>query len=105
MSGAKDVLNRMRQAAGSARPISTAEDSVAPLEERVVEDVIAPIPVTLPIKRKRFSLDLDAAQHLFLKRLAVESGVDAAQLLRGALRLLEADPALRDAVVLEAQEQ
>lgn len=104
MSGAKDVLNRMRQAAGSAKPISTAEESAAPLEE-MVEEIIAPTPVALPVKRKRFSLDLEAPQHLFLKRLAVESGVDAAQLLRGALRLLEADPALRDAVVLEAQEQ
>jgi hypothetical protein len=54
-----------------------------------------------PRKVTRYTLDLEAEQHMFLRLLAIQEGVEASKICRALLYLLEADPSLRERVLDE----
>jgi hypothetical protein len=51
-----------------------------------------------PRKVTRFTLDLEAPTHFFLRMWSLQEGVESARVLRTLLWLLEADPSLADRV-------
>lgn len=53
--------------------------------------------------KKRLTLDLDAAEHLALKRLALEGGVSMADLLRSALGEITENDRLRARILKRAK--
>ena len=60
-------------------------------------------PPARPEKPVRFTLDLDQAQHTFLKTWAAHRGVGGAQVLRALLQELEDDPDLAIRIRARAQ--
>lgn len=81
-----DILTRMRQVTAAARESALSRSEVGGPGSRA---------------RVRFTLDLSAEQHKFLRRFALEAETDASQVLRVLLRLLEEDPGLADRVRAE----
>ena len=53
--------------------------------------------------KKRLTLDLDATEHLALKRLALEGGVSMADLLRSALGEMTENDRLRTRILIRAR--
>lgn len=79
---AKDILERMRTvAAGPAAPAEATRP--------------APFPkVSGGERRIRYTIDLDRRLHRVLKLYALDAGVNASEVIRALLGLLEQDPAL-----------
>lgn len=53
------------------------------------------IDLNSPAKIVRFTLDLDTAQHSFLKLFSIENGTKSSVVMRTLLYHLETDPALQ----------
>ena len=51
-----------------------------------------------PRKVTRYTLDLEASQHLFLRLYSIQNGVEASRVCRTLLFLLEADESLQQRV-------
>ena len=49
-------------------------------------------------RRIRYTIDLDGRLHRVLKLYALDAGVNASEVIRALLRLLEQDPALAERV-------
>ncbi len=75
---ASDVLERMRRTATKQPAGGNGAGRARPGAEAKV----------------RYTLDLDRTQHHFLKRFALDAGVDASQVMRTLLQLLEDQPTL-----------
>lgn len=73
-----EVLERMRRTA--TRDATTRADGV---------QLVASAPATRA--RVRYTLDLSGRQHHFLKRFALDAGVEASKVMRVLLSLLEDD--------------
>lgn len=78
----------------AAEPV--AESPNPPVEDEQAE-------VLPPVKRKtiRFTIDFDAEQHRFLKLFSLESGVQAALVVRALVYLLETSSDMANAVIDE----
>ena len=107
-ASAADVLNRMRQVATrpAARPArarkpapadGTADAAALPSPVATAPEHPVPAPAThrtQAVRPIRYTLDLARDQHRFLKRFAFDAEVDASEVMRSLLSLLEHDHAL-----------
>lgn len=109
---ASDILARFRKTAEQPKPIAVvvpeAEETPRPPAEEPGGALSAttpqgdtPAPPKPKPKMVRYTLDLEPAQHKFLKRFALEAGVDSSRVLRVLLRRLEEDVDLSNAVMEE----
>lgn len=101
---ARDVVERMKAITLRERPGVAAEASAAlsppspppsapPAESQGPS--AAPQQVSSePTQRIRYTVDLDPGQHWFMKRFAVDARVDASEVIRSLLQLLQDDPEL-----------
>lgn len=101
-----DILARFRKTTEQPKPIAVvvpeAEESPLPpaVEPRgTTPQAETPAPPKPRVKMVRYTLDLEPAQHKFLKRFALEAGVDASQVLRVLLRRLEEDAELSSTII------
>lgn len=74
--------------------------------EKVIQELCSPTSFmqAAPANKTRFTLDLNAAQHQFLKKFAIQNGIQASRLLRVALYLLEGDVRIREMFLKETFE-
>ncbi len=95
---------------GLRRGVTTPPAEQSPFSEDLKEfsaamrtqaDTAGPPP--RPDKPVRFTLDLDQAQHTFLKTWAAHRGVGGAQVMRALLQELEDDPDLAVRIRTRAQ--
>jgi hypothetical protein len=99
---ASDMLARFRKTAEQPKPVAV----VAP---EVEEPLVSPPEAAAPAKPAgkgrivRITLDLEATQHKFLKRLALEEDLSVSDLLRAVVGLLEEDPELARRVAERAR--
>lgn len=107
---ASDILARFRKTAEQSRPIAVVvpeveETALLPAEEPrgalTTPQGNTPVPPKPKPKMVRYTLDLEPAQHKFLKRFALEAGVDSSRVLRVLLRRLEEEEGLSNAVMEE----
>jgi len=85
---ASDVLERMRRTA-------TKESAQSPpLPQQTHASAIG-----ADREKVRYTLDLTGGQHHFLKRFAVDAGVDASRVMRALLTLLAGDNDLAERVM------
>lgn len=99
----------LRDAIQGARPVPADVDpGPAPVPPAAVD--VAPVPGPSgprprPPKPVRYTLDLAPDDHQFLKRFAVDAGVNASVIVRALLGQLRADPELAARVRAEAWSQ
>jgi hypothetical protein len=113
-----EILNRMRSVTlrerggeDAAPPVPAAEPAPAeetaaataspePSAPRRVAPRPAPTAATRPAGEKpvRYTLDLSREQHRFLKQFALDSEVDASEVMRALLRQLQNDSGLASKV-------
>jgi hypothetical protein len=77
---ASDMLARFRKTAEQPKPVAV-----------VVPEATNEAPAPKP-RMVRITLDLEAPQHKFLKRLALEEELSVADLLRAVVGWMEEDP-------------
>lgn len=80
-----------------------SEDTPPPAPKKAVPAPTPESEAAAPVKRKtiRFTIDFDAEQHRFLKLFSLESGVQAALVVRALVYLLETSANMADAVIDE----
>jgi hypothetical protein len=100
----------LRAAITGAPPVPAAVDPGAEPAAMPAAPGAAPAPGPVgqrprPPKPVRYTLDLAPDDHQFLKRFAVDAGVNASVIVRGLLGQLRADPELAGRIRSEAWSQ
>jgi hypothetical protein len=98
----------LRAAIVGAPPIPAAPADVEPVAAPAAAPEPAPAAARSrprPPKPVRYTLDLAPEDHQFLKRFAVDAGVNASAVVRALLGQLRDDPELADRVRSEAWSQ
>lgn len=85
---ASDMLARFRKTAEQPKPVAVVVPEVEP---EATGEAPAQTPAPKP-RMVRITLDLEAPQHKFLKRLALEEELSVADLLRAVVGWMEEDP-------------
>ncbi len=104
--GAVDGLRRgLGQAPSTASPSWHGKNvsDMTEIEIQAMADAAPAGPPPRPDKPVRFTLDLDQAQHTFLKTWAAHRGVGGAQVMRALLQELEDNPDLAVRIRTRAQ--
>ncbi|GIW31714.1 MAG: hypothetical protein KatS3mg071_1888 [Meiothermus sp.] len=93
---ASDMLARFRKTAEQPKPVAVVVPEVEP---ETASEASAPKP-----RMVRITLDLEAPQHKFLKRLALEEELSVADLLRAVVGWMEEDPQVAQAIAARARQ-